>query len=144
MAIKVLSPSIGNLEASQNSGSVEQLAIRFEREAKLVSQLKSPYTVTMYDYGRTSDDLLYMVLEHVDGVTLGDAAVPMSPERTAKILKQVLKSLQEAHNEGLLHRDLKPEVDRGAPPRAQKLPGSDRRTDPARDSAVHGSRADPR
>ena len=109
VAIKILSPVVQNVEASQsNSGSVESLAIRFEREAKLVSRLRSPYTITMYDYGRTDDDLLYMVLEYVDGITLTDAEAPMEPRRVAKILKQVLKSLHEAHDEGLLHRDLKP------------------------------------
>jgi serine/threonine protein kinase len=109
VAIKVLSPNVQNIEASEsNSGSVEALALRFEREAKLVSQLRSPYTVTMHDYGRTDEDLLYMVLEYIDGITLDDAEVPMEPERISKILRQVLKSLHEAHDRGLLHRDLKP------------------------------------
>lgn len=109
VAIKILSPNLQNIEASEsNSGSVEALALRFEREAKLVSQLRSPYTVTMHDYGRTDEDLLYMVLEYIDGITLDEAEFPMAPERISKILRQVLKSLHEAHDRGLLHRDLKP------------------------------------
>lgn len=109
VAIKVLSPVVQNVESAQsNSGSVESIMIRFEREAKVVSQLRSPYTVTMYDYGRTDSNLLYMVLEYIDGITLGDADIPMAPDRVARILIQVLKSLHEAHDADLLHRDLKP------------------------------------
>jgi serine/threonine-protein kinase len=84
---------------------------RFEREAKLISQLKSPHTVSLFDFGRDTDDQLFMVLEFVEGETLFDViqnAAPLSPGRCFGIVRQVLLSLAEAHDLGVLHRDVKP------------------------------------
>ena len=85
---------------------------RFRREAFHVSQLRHPNTITLYDYGQTEDELAYMVMEFLDGIALGDwiqdhGAVEWP--RAAHIYIQVLKSLSEAHRNGLVHRDLKPE-----------------------------------
>jgi len=80
------------------------------QEARLISRLKDPSTVTMLDYGETEDGLLYMALEYVDGLTLRQMAeeFPLATDRTVKILRQILGSLQEAHVFGVLHRDIKP------------------------------------
>jgi len=91
---------------------VEVLVKRFEQEAKLISQLRDPGTITMYDYGTTDDGLLYMVVEFIEGDSLKDLQRmlgPMQPNRVAKILEQLLYSLQEAHALGVLHRDIKPD-----------------------------------
>jgi serine/threonine protein kinase len=109
VALKILSPQVSSLASNDSVDSqLESVAIRFEREAKVVSRLRSPYTITVYDYGRTSGGLLYMVLEYIDGVELDEVRRPIEPRRVARILEQVLKSLQEAHAHDLLHRDLKP------------------------------------
>jgi serine/threonine protein kinase len=109
VAIKVLSPKVSRaVGEEQTDPQIEAVALRFEREARVVSQLKSSQTVTMYDYGRTESGLLYMVMEYVDGTELDEISVPIAPRRVVKILKQMLQSLHEAHAHGLLHRDLKP------------------------------------
>jgi serine/threonine protein kinase len=107
VAIKVLDPLIRG-EDQTDPESVDVVPVRFEREAKVISELNSSYTITVHEYGRTDDGLLYMVLEYVDGITLAQADVPMASERVARILRQTLESLREAHAAGLLHRDLKP------------------------------------
>lgn len=106
VALKVLSPGLrGDDEHAQ------EVAERFRREAKLVASLRDPHTITMHDYGRTDDGLLYMVFEYVDGFTLSGLVRQegrISARRAVKILRQCLLSLQEAHAMGVLHRDIKP------------------------------------
>src|SRR4030095_9334249 len=63
------------------------------------------------DAGRPSDDLAYMVMEWLDGRTLEEelgASGTLSLERTAKILRQIVAALKEAHSQHVIHRDLKP------------------------------------
>lgn len=84
---------------------------RFEREVQLSSRLKHPNTVEIYDYGKTPDDIFYYAMEYLDGVTL-EVLVrqygwqPVS--RTLWVMRQVAASLREAHESGLIHRDIKP------------------------------------
>src|SRR5690606_38246189 len=90
---------------------LERVSFRFQQEARLVSRLRSPFTITMYDYGRTPSGLLYMVLEYVSGQSIAEllaGGAPVAPQRVVKILNQILISLHEAHALGMLHRDLKP------------------------------------
>ncbi len=102
VALKVLAPE----------SHFEPTAVRrFEREARLVSRLHHPNTVTCYEFNQTNEGLLYFVMEFVDGVPLKtvlerEGVVP--PERAVPILRQILKSLAEAHAQGIVHRDLKP------------------------------------
>lgn len=87
------------------------LVERFNQEARLVSRLRDPHTITMFDYGRNHDGLLYMVFEYVNGVSLShliSAEAPLRADRAMKILRQTLSSLEEAHAMGMLHRDIKP------------------------------------
>lgn len=84
---------------------------RFIREAKLLSELRSPHTVTMLDFGWSDDRRPYMVFEYVPGETLEtrlDRVGPMPAGRVAHITRQVLHSLAEAHDRGIVHRDVKP------------------------------------
>ncbi|CAN0559447.1 unnamed protein product, partial [Laminaria digitata] len=115
VAIKILQPpiNIGNSPTAQErNAKLESLMSRFEREARMVSKLRCPHTITMYDYGRTEDGQLFMSLEYVDGLTLTELIQKegrIAPKRVAKIMKQVLMSLFEAHQLGMLHRDIKPQ-----------------------------------
>lgn len=84
---------------------------RFEREVQLSSRLKHPNTVEIYDYGKTPDDVFYYAMEYLDGITI-EVLVrqygwqPIS--RTLWVMRQVAASLREAHESGLIHRDIKP------------------------------------
>jgi len=84
---------------------------RFEREVQLVSSLTHPNTIEIYDYGRTTDGVFYFAMEFVAGLTLEKLVArdgPIAVSRTLWILEQVLSSLAEAHDRGLIHRDVKP------------------------------------
>ena len=73
---------------------------RFEQEARLISQLRDPHTITLHDYGKLEDGSLYMVFEYIDGQSLKDVIEQegrVAPERVARIMLQTLASLQEAH-----------------------------------------------
>ncbi len=90
---------------------LDRLHERFEQEARTISQLASPHTVTLYDYGINADGCPFMVLEFIDGMDLSELIVAQGqqpPERVVEIMRQVLESLAEAHAYGLLHRDIKP------------------------------------
>jgi len=84
---------------------------RFEREVRLTARLKHPNTVTVYDYGRTPDGILYYAMELLEGATLQqivEATGPFPAERTVAVLLQAAGALTEAHELGLIHRDIKP------------------------------------
>ena len=96
----------------EGSGSDSNLVKRFEREARLLSTLRDPHTITLFDYGQLDGGGLYMVFEFIDGSSLKEVIQSegrMAPNRVAKIMHQMLLSLQEAHAFGVLHRDIKPQ-----------------------------------
>ncbi len=107
VALKVLVPQSGDPAQMYP----EELVTRFHREARAVSHLKSPYTITLHDFGRTSRGLLYMIFEFVEGLSLNRYLKkhgPIPAPRVVPILMQCLHSLREAHAMGILHRDVKP------------------------------------
>ena len=84
---------------------------RFRREAEAASRLNHPNTVQVFDFG-SSEGMMYLVMELVDGEDLGDiirreGTLPFA--RVARLCAQVCASLGEAHQAGIVHRDLKPE-----------------------------------
>jgi eukaryotic-like serine/threonine-protein kinase len=100
-AVKLLDPE----KMSGNS------IARFEREVQLTSQLNHPNTITVYDYGRTSEGIFYYAMEFLEGITFHDlvgeyGALPEG--RVVYLLRQLCGSLAEAHASGLIHRDVKP------------------------------------
>jgi serine/threonine-protein kinase len=84
---------------------------RFEREAQVIAQLRSPHTVTLFDYGVTEEGACYYAMELLDGIdaeTLIKRFGPIPAERVVQILRQMCHSLSEAESRGLVHRDIKP------------------------------------
>src|SRR5690554_4280937 len=73
VALKILRPHVDESLSSVNrSKYLSRVSGRFQQEARMVSRLRCPYTITMYDYGRTEQGLLYMVLEYIDGQSLAE------------------------------------------------------------------------
>ncbi len=103
VAIKILMPD--------HNGYEQGLVQRFMREGRIVAGLQDPHTITMFDFGRTETDLLFMVFEYVPGSDLSKLLIrtgPMPELEVIHILQQLLSALREAHGAGILHRDIKP------------------------------------
>jgi serine/threonine-protein kinase len=101
---------------------------RFEREVRRTAMLTHPNTVTVFDYGRTTDGVFYYAMELLEGASLEvlvEVDGPQPEERVIHILEQAAASLAEAHGAGLIHRDVKPGniliVDRGGIPDLVKV-----------------------
>jgi tRNA A-37 threonylcarbamoyl transferase component Bud32 len=101
-ALKLMRP-----ESAENPRAQQ----RFRQEVQLTCQLTHPNTIQIFDYGRMPEGLFYYAMEYLEGFTL-EALVslvgPVAPARVAHILVQACGSLHEAHQAGLLHRDIKP------------------------------------
>ena len=84
---------------------------RFLREAQMLSRLNCQYTVTVYEFG-VFEESAYISMEYVDGDNLAvilDQEGAFSTSRVTRILEQMLHCLREAHDMGLVHRDIKPQ-----------------------------------
>ena len=106
-AIKLIQPDV----LSRTGGNSVLIRRRFEQEARTTALLRSPHTVELYDFGVTKDGVFYYVMELLDGIdleTLVKKFGPQPPARVVSILRQVCRSLADAHNHGMIHRDIKP------------------------------------
>ncbi|MCA9020319.1 MAG: serine/threonine protein kinase, partial [Planctomycetaceae bacterium] len=91
--------------------TTDEAVARFEREVQLTSQLNHPNTIAIYDYGRTPEGVFYYAMELLDGINLDDLVKqygPLPESRAIHLLKQIAGSLAEAHQLGVIHRDVKP------------------------------------
>ncbi|HKT61039.1 MAG TPA: serine/threonine-protein kinase [Gemmatimonadales bacterium] len=107
-AIKLIKPEI--LGGSTDNATAAIIR-RFHREAEAASALQSPHTIRLYDFGQTRAGTFYFVMELLEGLdleTLVRRHGPQPPERVVYLLRQVCHSLAEAHERGLVHRDVKP------------------------------------
>lgn len=102
IALKVLAKSLAEEE--------KQIQ-RFKQEGMTSSQLKHPNTIRVIDYGQSADGYLYLAMELLEGTELNNVIKTggaMDPARAVRIARQICKSVGEAHEMGLVHRDLKP------------------------------------
>lgn len=103
VAIKVLRPELLDRELALE---------RFYRESKIISELTHPNIVRLIDFGQDRErDLLYLVMELVNGYNLGDLLEQgrMRAALGLEIVYQVCGALTEPHSRGVIHRDLKPD-----------------------------------
>ncbi|WP_234023896.1 serine/threonine-protein kinase [Sorangium cellulosum] len=85
---------------------------RFEQEAHAASKLSDPHTIRIFDFGASDDGIYYIAMEHLRGADL--AAIvrthgPMPVARAVRFAVQACRSLIEAHEAGIIHRDIKPQ-----------------------------------
>jgi tRNA A-37 threonylcarbamoyl transferase component Bud32 len=88
----------------------ESFRKRFEREARTVAGLRHPNIVQLYDFG-VQDDLYYMVMEYIQGHSLNDhlrGHGKLAFEDAQMLLKGIAEALDFAHQQGVIHRDVKP------------------------------------
>ena len=118
-AVKILPPE---------RNTPDELA-RFEREVQSMSKLAHPNTVAVFDYGHSADGGVYYAMEYlapgIDLHVLVRTEGPQPADRTTAILAQICGALGEAHEQGLVHRDIKPGnvilCERGGMPDIAKL-----------------------
>ncbi len=107
------------LVASSGEALSEELRARHARakvrlfaEARAMAQVDSRFVVRVLDAGETSDGEAFLIMELVDGETLGarmERQRQLSPLTTVRLLSQVARGVDRAHAAGIIHRDLKPE-----------------------------------
>ena len=102
VAIKVLHYDFAN---------EEELKRRFQREALSATSLVHPHIVDIFDVGEDGEHH-YLVMEYVEGQTLKQfiqSEGPLSPERVLPIMRQLVSAISNAHHNGIVHRDIKPQ-----------------------------------
>ena len=82
---------------------------RFRKEALALAKLNHPHIATVFEFG-TQDGVDFLVMELVEGVTLSDklAMGPLGEKEITRLGMQLAEALEEAHEQGVVHRDLKP------------------------------------
>ncbi len=100
VAIKVLPPELSSVEAFARS---------FKVEARAMAKLSHPNLIGIYDFGEVAG-MLYLVMEFIDGNVLHRSinGRKVEPVQAAEIVEGVARGLGEAHQHGLLHRDIRP------------------------------------
>ena len=101
VALKVIRPE---------SQAQQDFADRFVREARALAHLSHSNIVTVHDFGQTGD-LYYFIMEYVDGINLRQMlqAGKLQPRQAMEIVPAICDALQYAHDNGVVHRDIKPD-----------------------------------
>ncbi len=90
-----------------------RLIQRFRSEAQAVSKVRHPNTVVLYDFGVSSEGVPFLVMEMLDGKSFRDIVKANAPllnlGRVNRVFQQICAALGYAHENGIVHKDLKPE-----------------------------------
>jgi eukaryotic-like serine/threonine-protein kinase len=103
VALKILKPQLAVDPA---------ISRRFEQEARAASRIHHPNAINVMDYGIGEGNTPFIVMEYVNGVTLGELIRrhgALSLDRAGNILRQICGALDDAHRVGVIHRDIKPD-----------------------------------
>src|ERR1044071_2578030 len=101
VAIKVLRPSLA---------ADEKIVARFSREARAASRISHPNALSVTDFGEDENGTVFLVMEFLSGRTLKQVIReegPLPLTRVVDITRQVADALHAAHEQGVVHRDLK-------------------------------------
>ena len=107
-AVKLVIP---DLLSRIGPGERRHMQQRFEQEAQSIAALRSPHTVSLYDFGVSDEGSLYYVMELLDGIDAEQLVIRYGPQPAARVvwlIRQACESLEEAHDLGMVHRDVKP------------------------------------
>ena len=102
-ALKLLHPHL-----AQGSSAIA----RFLREARAAGSLENPHIAAVVDFSTTSEGLPFLVMEYLEGRSLGRLLAsegPLPVPRAVSLLLQICRGLEAAHRAGIVHRDLKPD-----------------------------------
>jgi serine/threonine protein kinase len=107
VAVKTVRQDVLNSDDLQEGEAIA----RFEREAQAAASIQHPNTVSVTDFGESSDGVFFLVMEYVEGETLHkllrrEGTLPV--KRAVRLLRQIADGVEAAHEIGILHRDLKP------------------------------------
>jgi serine/threonine protein kinase len=103
VAVKVLRPALA---------ADEKIVARFSREARAASRISHPHALSVTDFGEDEEGRVFLVMEYLQGKTLKEIIReegPLGLERVVEIIRQVGGALEAAHDQGVVHRDLKSE-----------------------------------
>ncbi len=98
------------LKVLRSDATAEALAL-FRREANIARSLEDPHAVRIFDFGASEDGIHYLAMEFLDGADLSlllRSHGPLAAARVVHFALQACAPLQEAHDKGLVHRDVKP------------------------------------
>lgn len=87
----------------------EELAERFEREARTIARLDHPHIVAIHEVGRTRGGLLYYTMPYLPNGDLAHRDLRTKPTEVARVVRSVAQALAYAHAQHVVHRDVKPE-----------------------------------
>lgn len=119
VAVKILHPHL-----ITDGTAVE----RFRREARSAHAVNHPNAISIMDFGVTTDNILYLVMELIDGISLHALIKKegaLDPVRAVRMMKQTCLAVNVAHQKAIIHRDLKPDniliTDSGTPKEKVKV-----------------------